>query len=100
MILGLLVMQGGANGIHGLVLQKQETAVWACGEQQDLPGASEWYLEAQEPRPNQEYQHAQEDPAEGRRLVKLQSLLCRAHFKTDDFNSKTSKEEEQHHHNA
>lgn len=59
--------------VHGLVLEMKgaqyvreirKAAQWACGRWQDLLEASEWYLEGQGHRLNQEDQDDLEDPGE------------------------------------
>lgn len=53
----------------------RQTAQWACGKRQDLLEASEWYLEAQGHRLNQEYQDALKDPGESGEEERVGSYL-------------------------
>lgn len=51
------------------------TAQWTRGKLHDLLEASEWYLEAQGHRLNQEYQDALKDPRESQGRERVGSLL-------------------------
>lgn len=53
----------------------RQTVQGACGEWQDLLEASEWYLEAQGYRLNQEYPDALEDPGESEEGERVGSSL-------------------------
>lgn len=72
------------NRVHGLVpemkgvqyvRERRLTAQWARGKRQNLLGASEWYLEVQGHRLNQEDQDALEDPGESEERERVGSSL-------------------------
>lgn len=57
------------------VSEKRQPAQWAFRKWQDLLGASEWYLEAQGHRLNQEDQDDPEDPGESEEGERVGSSL-------------------------